>query len=234
METSHAKYNTLDEDQFTKAPIQVGMDLVIEFRFGQKGVKSTTNLVGYSRDDYLIIKTPRLNGKYVNYSFYKNIVVIVRYFLDGSAFGFQTAIIRIISTPFHLTFIEYPKHVEQMSLRGSPRIQMVIPFEREGGDPEKEMIMNLSGTGALLLMTGDVQLNDEIKISFLLPDGKHVQEIPSMIRRVDMSSKRVLGGVQFDTNHQHYQYIEKYIKTVVETLGVLELETASQPQEDES
>lgn len=219
---SKARRRVLANDQFLNAPIQVGMTLNIEFKFSDNsGVKTQSQLVGFLRGEYLIVTTPKINGEYVNYSRHRNLVV--RYILEGSVYGFQVGILRVMGSPFNLTFLEYPETIEQVSLRGAPRVQVVIPFEREGdGDSENETLLNISATGALLQLSKPARIDDTFNISFVLPNGQALTNIGCTVRRVDMTSQRILTGIQFDKKHPHYPLVESYVGVVLETLGKTE------------
>ena len=207
----------LRSDQFLSTPIHVGMPMFMELRFQSgKIVKTQTKLIGYEAGKLIIVQTPILNGDPVTYSV--NSTVVVRYMVDGEVYGFNTSVMAVFSSPTFMTFLNYPDIVEQVSLRGKPRVQVVIPIYREGGDPNVDCILNLSGTGALLQMSDIIRPNEVYRISFNLPTGVAINDIKCTVKQVNMSSYGYFAGVQFDKNHKDFSVFDQYVNKVMETL----------------
>lgn len=216
MELSQSQRRMIDP--FRATPIQPGMALFVDFKFGNARAKASSQLVGYIQGEYIILQTPKINGAFTNYAGQKE--VVVRYLLNGCIYGFKVAIIRMLSSPLNLTFLKYPDQIEEISLRKSPRVQVVIPLEREGGDPTKEWMLNLSTNGGLFQLAGHVRIDEKINVSFTLPDGERVEKLGCIIRRLDASSSRITAGVQFDHKHPDFPKISSYLSIVMETLGL--------------
>ncbi|RJO68576.1 MAG: flagellar brake protein [Myxococcales bacterium] len=217
MKVSMAETRVLDKDPFINAPVQVGMDLFVEMKIGSNRHKIRTQLVGFRRGEYLIIGTPRVGSSLVTYADKR--AMVIRYFLDGAAYGFAAEVLRTMGPPFNLTFLKFPETIEQMTLRKSPRIPVVIPINREGGNVEREAIVNLSASGALLQMNEAVAVDSKIEISFTLPSGISIQNMVCIVRRSEASPNRVLVGVQFDETHAQYAAIGEYIEVFIASVS---------------
>ncbi len=196
---------------------QVGMDMFMQPLGRSDKDKWKTKLLGYLRGEYLILMTPRINGMLVNYGGQNQMAV--RYMCEGSVFGFQTTIFRTIGSPLNLTFLKYPSRIEEISLRRSPRIQMVIPFRLNDSQDSGNTILNLSSSGALVQMVDPPRIEESIRLSFTLPNGKAIDNLECVVKRVDMNTKRILVGLQFEENSENAKAIAEYIEMVIQTLG---------------
>lgn len=218
LEVNVASRRHISVDPFVHAPAHVGMEMSLEIKSPTDPNKIVTQLVGFVRGNYIIVATPRLSGNTINFGAGRN-TVIVRYLLDGTVFGFQSQVLRTIGAPFHLTFLKYPDKIEEVSLRRTPRVQVVIPIRRVNAGDGRECIVNLSAMGALLQLTAPVNLDDVLNLSFTLPDGREILDMPSTVRRVEITRDRVLAGVQFEKNEKDIAAIEDYLGVVLDTLG---------------
>lgn len=217
LEVSIAKRRKLEVDPFIHAPAHVGMEMFLEFRVKGNAEKTKTNLVGYVPGKYLVVTTPRIQGASFTYGAGTQ-PIVVRYFLDGCVFGFESNILRVVGAPFYVSFLSYPEKIEEVSLRKSRRLPVVIPCERDGKQHPGEMVVNLSDDGALLQLHESVSVDDEMKISFSLPDGESIKDMKCIIRRVEINRERVLAGVEFDAKSNQLESISKYLEIVKETL----------------
>jgi hypothetical protein len=218
LEVNVANHREISVDPFVHAPAHVGMEMSLEIKSPGDPNKIVTQLVGFLRGNYIIVSTPRLTNGTINFSNGRN-QVIVRYLLDGTVFGFQSLVLRTIGAPFHLTFLKYPEKIEEISLRRTPRVQVVIPIRRENSGEGRECIMNLSTMGALLQLSRPVTLDDTFTITFTLPDGGELADVPCSVKRVEITRDRVLAGVQFEKEGPDLSAIERYLEVVRETLG---------------
>ena len=133
--------------------------------------------------------------------------------------AFKHPFFEFLDHPFSLTFLKCPDRIEEFSLRRAPRIQVMIPFEREGGDPEKEWITNLSEGGALLQMGSAPDLGDEFTISFNLPNGQQVKDLLVTTKRAEISTERAMVGVAFVSQPEKKQVILDYLQMLVNSMG---------------
>ena len=98
--------------------IEVGIPLQIEIHGLDAKIK--TKLIGMETWEYLIIKAP------VGYAGIRNLMVegnkvVVRYVQEGTVYGFEAYIKCVIDKPTSLLVIDYPRSVEEKSLRKSER-----------------------------------------------------------------------------------------------------------------
>lgn len=205
------------------SPVHVGMELFVEFQIKSRKEKLKTTLVGYSTGEFLVLKTPRVQGASISSSKGLN-QMVVRYLLDGSVYGFQSTLLRMLGPPFYVTFISFPTRIEEKTLRRNPRIPVVIPCAWYGKEDNEgdgnDRIVNLSADGSLLHLNKSVVYGETINISFVLPDGEPVVDLKSTVRRVEVSSDRVLVGVEFDSDDEQLASIGNYLSVALTALGI--------------
>lgn len=200
-------------DPFAAGPVFVGMTLFIDMKImGKAKIKASCQLVGYVHGKHLIVTTPEVDGAHVNLSRVSDL--IVRYIVGGSVYGFRTELVHSINKPFHMTFLSYPKVVEHVSLRGAPRVQVVIPYESDGPRDDKSQVLNISSTGALIQTALTPELGDIKTLTFTLPNGNLVYKIPATVKRVDITPTRTLAGIHFDSSHADFPLIGAYLSLV--------------------
>jgi len=219
LEISRNRNRPKKDDPFESVPLEHGMTMYIDTRVGFNKVKPMQSmLLGYQHGQYLILSTPRIDGMPIKYN--ETNLVNVYFIHNRTVFSFKSKVMRFLGPPFYLTIFQSPDALEETPLRSSSRIQVGIPFDRANGDPEREFIINLSATGALLKLSSKMPINSDISLSFFLPNGVAVNDIDCTVKRVDMSGGRMLAGVEFDDQHDDYPAIQRYMNFV---MGAMEI-----------
>lgn len=215
-----ANRSELTGDQFMSGPVEIGMSLFVEYKLGEKAsYKAQTRLVGFAMGKYLIVETPKIKNQRVTFKMHNKI--FVRYVAGGCIYGFRTSMIESILTPYDITFLKYPEVIEQISLRGAPRIQVVIPYKLandENSGSEDCEIIDISATGALIRVNHEVVIDDTIIISFTLPNGGEIADMECIIRRVNITKERTIVGVEFDKTNEDFKQIDKYITRAFDSI----------------
>lgn len=216
---NRARNRPADDDPFEVAPIGIGTEMYIHTKIGVnvEAKPFKTKVVGYQPGQYLILETPRLNGVAIKYQ--ENRQITVHYLAEKAVCSFKTQAVRALSAPFYMTIFQCPEKIEMTHLRSSPRLPVGIPFDRNGGDPAKEFIVNLGSQGALLKVKEKVALNSSFKITFYLPNGEAVNGITVNVKRIDISNGRTMAGVEFDPDHANFPAIGKYLNFVLGVSG---------------
>lgn len=205
----------VETTQFHSTPVFIGMKLLLETRRGSEPARIAAQLVGYLPGKCIILKVPKTDLSMITCAGMS--FVVVRYLLDGSAYGFKTRIIPKLDAAFDLVFLQYPDVVETANLRKSPRIKTNIPFLRDGSESDKESIVNISETGAQLLLETSVQKDDTCLLEFRLPDGREVSELSCVVKWTESHDGRYLAGVQFDTEHPDFSIVGQYVSGVLQS-----------------
>ena len=63
-----------------------------------------------------------------------------------------------------------------------------------------------------------MSVNDELRLSFRLPNGEEIERIGATVRRVEWQNDRILVGTSFDPRHPKLPAIKDYIDVVLERL----------------
>jgi len=194
-----------------------GQEIFVEAEINRVNARVKTYLVGGLRGDFLIISAPRVNGQIIPLKEGREIVI--RYIQEGAVYGFASKVMRGIGQPFNLAILQYPTAIEEVSLRRSPRIPVVIPVERDGVQRKGEMIVNLSSGGAAVLLNQMVQMEDTFNLSFTLPNGTFIKNLAVSVMRIEASSGKIIVGVAFDEKGgQGKQAVAEYLKLVQLTI----------------
>lgn len=214
LEISRTRNRPKVDDPFEFSPLELGMSMYIDTKINGAKIKPMQcQLVGHVKGQYLILSTPKVEGMTIKYN--ENNLVNIHYLSNRTVYSFQSKVLRVLGPPFYFTIFQMPDQIKETPLRGSQRIKVGIPFDRAGGDPNREYILNLSASGALIKLSNKMPINSDLSINFFLPNGYAVSNLNCIVKRVDMNGKRMLAGVEFDTSHRDYQAIGQYIDFVL-------------------
>ncbi len=208
---SYRKVSKLEQDAMI--PTHIGDDVYLDFVWNDDHEQACSSFVGCGRRQYFIVETPKKNSETLVVD--PDIPVHVRYFCNGKVLGFQSKVKLNVGPPLNLTVLDYPLTLEEVSLRRSPRLPLVVSVLREGAVSDSEFTMNISATGALLKLLGEVKVGEEVVLSFALPNGVSITRLSSIVRRAELKNNNWLVGVEFDRNHPEQRLIEDYVDRAI-------------------
>lgn len=124
------------------------------------GQKMWTTMLGYKPGSYILLEKPpgtdAVEGKHV---LKDGDALIVRFFKDGTIYGFRTPILCTITMPYRLLFAGYPTatNIVEYSLRSSPRLACYLPCSGEVGGRafSRGLIRDFSATGCQIRIPPD-------------------------------------------------------------------------------
>ncbi len=177
----------------------VGLDLYLDLVHQYKKVRCKVNVHGWYHDDFFIVDAPMINAQEVELR--TNEFVTVRFILDGVVYAFNTTLLRKVVAPTRLWLLSYPTIMETKTLRKHSRLQTLIPVSIDGFE-EKALIIDLSSGGALVDCANWQSLPDlqEIKMSFNLPNGKEVLDLPAQVKNIIKNESIKQFGVSFSSS----------------------------------
>ncbi len=195
-------------------PDRAGVPVFVDLRLEGKRVKTETGFVGCTKKKFIILETPKIDGRPAEVL--NNERIVVRYVTEGKILGFHSEVVLNIGPPLNLTFVKFPASFEEVNLRRSPRISLVAPLTRQGNEQANDSLLNLSGLGAMLKLDGRISVGQRIEISFSLPNKKEIEDLGCKVlrRRADSETSYAVG-VEFEPGQVELTEIEKYIRTVV-------------------
>ncbi len=169
--------------EFEEMNLQVGTRLQIIVVRDQKPAQYFTTLIGYVKDEYMLIKIPVEHG--VLMSFHEGEKLTIRVFTGVKVCAFNAFVERVFMHPYFYAHLTFPKTVRAASLRMAMRVKVDLPGTvaprdaGEGAKPVPVRIDNLSISGALLESTGEIGKNDDmVVLSFMLPVQPGNHEVP--------------------------------------------------------
>ncbi len=130
-----------------------------------------TMLIGYVRNEYLLLQLPRENGMTVNYKASEELTV--RVFSGTSVFTFPVQVERVLLAPLFQLYLSFPTTIESTALRAGIRIKVEIAAsvtlsgQGAGEEPIATVITNLSRNGALIEANRSLgNLGEKFSLSF--------------------------------------------------------------------
>lgn len=152
------------EFEFEAMNLQVGGRLQFITHRGIKPVQHFSTLIGYIKDEYMIVKIPTEHG--VSISLTEGEKLTIRVFSGVTVCSFDCTVARVFGRPLLYAHITFPNSIQGTSLRAAMRVKVDIPAQvigsRGGAAPERCSLINLSVTGALIESPRKLPPDDEL------------------------------------------------------------------------
>jgi c-di-GMP-binding flagellar brake protein YcgR len=196
--------------EFEAMNLQVGGRLQFITHRGIKPVQHFSTLIGYLKDEYMIVKVPMEGGAPIALSDGEKLTI--RVFSGITVCSFDCTVMRVFGRPLLYAHITFPTSIQGTSLRAAMRVKVDIPARVTGSRPNSSPIncflVNLSVTGALIESPLRLPTDDEmVTLQFGLiaqPDNQQIDvSTRATIKNVNVlkpSSDRLevfTYGVQF-------------------------------------
>lgn len=144
--------------------LQVGGRLQFITHRGIKPVQHFSTLVGYVRDEYMIVRIPLENGVPIGLA--EGEKLTIRVFSGVTVCSFACTVERIFARPLLYVHVSFPNSIQGTSLRAAMRVKVDIPAQVTGTRPHAAPIncflVNLSVTGALIESPRKLPPDDEL------------------------------------------------------------------------
>lgn len=151
------------EFEFETMNLQVGVRLQVMTHRHLKPAQYFSTLIGYVKDEYLIIKIPAENGAPIAMS--EGDRLTIRVFSGVNVCSFACSVERVFARPLNYVHLSFPTSIQGTSLRGAMRVKAEIPAhvsKAGSASPIACTLANVSVTGA------------RIDVSYPLPAGSEV------------------------------------------------------------
>jgi len=169
-----------EDIDFESMNLQVGTRLQLLTHRRIKPVQHFSSLIGYLKDEYIILKIPMENGAPIALAEGERLTI--RVFSGIKVCSFACTVERVFMRPLFYVHVSFPKSVQGTSLRTAMRVKVDLPARLGGADHAGQQactIVNLSVSGALVESRSRVPQDDEALIlQFTLnapPDNQAVQ-----------------------------------------------------------
>lgn len=210
------------EFEFESMNLQVGVRLQFITHRGLKPVQHFSTLIGWVKDEYMIVKIPTDNGASI--PLVEGERVTIRVFSGIHVCSFASTVERFFGRPLLYAHISFPRSIQGTSLRTAMRVRVDIPariIPLGGGVPPVECLLtNLSVSGARIeSKTSLPQDEEQFDVEFALLAPPNNQEVRVRTRAAVRNISALAGapeqaegfayGVQFvNLNPVHYTLLQ--------------------------
>jgi c-di-GMP-binding flagellar brake protein YcgR len=208
------------EYEFEQMNLQVGGRIQFITHRTIKPVQHFSTLIGWVKDEYLIVKVPFDNGAPVALN--DGDKLTIRVFSGVNVCSFSCVVQRIFPRPLFYAHLSYPVSIQGTSLRAAMRVKVDIPAQVSSTEGATSVfLVNLSVSGALIESAKRLPEDGaEVGLSFYLiaqPGNRQVRINPTAtIRNINVvkpangEHKEVFTyGVQFiDLDPVHYTMLQ--------------------------
>lgn len=207
----------------TQLQLSVGEKFLIHFSGETDNIK--TEVVGFSNEDFVIIRAPLKPG--IKQKVLDNEEIIVRYFNEGIVYGFKSNLINYLNKPEPLLFITYPSNIEIMELRKNKRVNCNIPAKIYIEDQDYQgLILDISIQGCRIFIDGlkKSEMNKFVQEGpinldlSLLTEQANVR-IKGTIKNINNQQNSVFLGIQFDSQADSLKPVSDYLEYVENMLN---------------
>jgi c-di-GMP-binding flagellar brake protein YcgR len=149
---------------FEQMHLQVGGRLQFITYRTVKPVQHFSSLIGYVKDEYIIVRTPVENG--VPIALDDGEKLTIRVFSGMNVCSFACTVKRVFGRPLLYLHLSFPTAIQGTSLRASMRVKVGMPAQVTGSTPGAEAIhcqlVNISVSGALVESTVPLPSDDAL------------------------------------------------------------------------
>jgi c-di-GMP-binding flagellar brake protein YcgR len=209
------------EFEFESMNLQVGIRLQFITYRRIKPMQYFSTLIGYVKDEYLIVKVPMENGTPVG--LVEGERITIRVFSGMNVCSFACTVQRVFDRPLLYVHLSFPDTIQGTSLRAAMRVKVDIPAQvlpSQAGAAVDCAMTNVSVSGARIESARTLPENGgEITLEFGLPsplgDGEMRVRTQAAVRNVNAMRKEADGsemfayGVQFlDLDPVHHTMLQ--------------------------
>jgi c-di-GMP-binding flagellar brake protein YcgR len=219
MNTAQAHELKPQEYEFEAMNLQVGGRLQFITHRQVKPVQHFSTLIGWVKDEYLIVKIPMEHGAPI--PLVEGERLTIRVFSGVNVCSFACTVERVFARPLLYVHLSFPTSIQGSSLRTAMRVKVDIPAQvtARSGAPANCYLVNLSVAGALIESPRKLPSDDEVTLQFTLvaPPGNHEVTVRTRaaIRNVNAvkptpdQHEVFTYGVQFiDLDPAHYTLLQ--------------------------
>jgi c-di-GMP-binding flagellar brake protein YcgR len=208
------------EYEFEAMNLQVGGRLQFITHRQVKPVEHFSTLIGWVKDEYLIVKIPVEQGLPI--PLVEGERLTIRVFSGVNVCSFACTVERVFGRPLLYAHLSFPTSIQGTSLRTAMRVKVDIPVQVSPGGsqaPANCHLVNLSVTGALIESPRKLPVENDVTLQFTLvaPPGNQEVRVSTRaeIRNTNVA-KPVSGphevftyGVQFiELDPVHYTLLQ--------------------------
>ncbi len=210
------------EFEFEAMNLQVGGRLQFITHRSIKPVQHFSTLIGYIKDEYMIVKIPMEGGAPIALT--EGEKLTIRVFSGVTVCSFACTVERVFGRPLLYAHISFPNLIQGTSLRAAMRVKVDIPAQVTSSRPNAAAVdcflVNLSVTGALVESPRKLPPDDEVvnlRFTLIAQPGNHqvIVDTRATIKNVNVVKPTTeqfevfTYGVQFvDLAPAHYTLLQ--------------------------
>ncbi|VXC45922.1 flagellar brake protein [Massilia sp. 9I] len=181
MTTEQARELKPQEFEFETMNLQVGVRLQVMTHRHLKPAQYFSTLIGFVKDEYLIIKIPTENGAPIAMT--EGDPLTIRVFSGVNVCSFACSVERVFARPLNYVHLSFPTAIQGTSLRGAMRVKAEIPAQasKVGGNGAQVAckLTNVSVTGARIETQYPLPADSEVvTLAFTLATPPTNEELP--------------------------------------------------------
>jgi len=211
--------------QISTAGMRLALNIGQELSVEMDSISSTLEsmLVGMIPDHCLIITTPShfiITGTEVP----AGSIIIVKFHHMEQLFLLRARVTRVLNTPQHLLFLEYPSVIHYHDIRKTARAAASFPclLKTRDGNAFNADFRDISSTGALLTMSRaendrlpDIDIKQSLTLNCSLPELGEQLELSGTVQNFKKDENGLQIGVEFSKNYPVLdQSIDRYLQTI--------------------
>jgi c-di-GMP-binding flagellar brake protein YcgR len=211
------------EVAFEALNLQVGVRLQFITHRRVKPVPYFSTLVGYVKDEFIIVKIPMENGAPISLNEGERITI--RVFSGVNVCSFACTVLRVFTRPLLYVHLSFPSEIQGSSLRSAMRVKTDIPARARNAAwpdaaPVECTLVNVSVTGARIDAPVPLPTNDDmvsLQFALALPGASEPWKVETVARVRNVSVEKPgedhaeihSHGVQFiDLDPVHYTLLQ--------------------------
>ncbi len=222
--------------------LEIGCRAVLEIEGADERMAS--EVYGAKRDDFLIMRMPGIPG--LKDKLTENRPIIARWVCGGFAYGFVSEVLGFDLRPSPLLFLEWPRTIRRVGVRGAPRLDASLPAEARGEDFSlRGRVDDISATGCQLTASPEqdvpvqkIEPGATVRLEMTLPGRESPARITARIANSAKGMRFTSLGLSFaprDREHADLQAVLVHLKELARlTGGVTPEEVESRAPESEN
>jgi c-di-GMP-binding flagellar brake protein YcgR len=178
--------------------LEVGAAAVLSFGPGEDDALRIKSAVrGWTKRAHIMLDMPLINTKPMRLNHMQPCVV--RFVAKGHACGFDSRVLLGVNGANRHLCLAWPDKVEIIQMRRHERIDVSSPcvVNLESGDVLLGAVRDLSTGGCCIEAKTGLRVDERFTLSFTLPDGQDIQDVPTLVRNVRRLSQQALYGCEF-------------------------------------
>lgn len=201
-----AAESKLQDFEFEAMNLQVGGRIQFITHRTIKPIQHFSTLIGYVKDEYLIVRIPMENGGAIMLN--EGDKLTIRVFSGVTVCSFSCSVLRIFGRPLNYVHLSFPDAIQGTSLRTAMRVKVEIPAQLSYREVAAVpvFIVNLSVSGALIESPSMLTPDDAgVMLSFtlLVQPNKHQMRVNTRARIQNVSVGKPSNGHAADVAEIH-------------------------------